>query len=49
MGQTITLKAGDKLLTGQAIDIDKTGALIVEVDGEKVTVSGGEVTVVKRP
>ncbi|MEE8404809.1 MAG: biotin--[acetyl-CoA-carboxylase] ligase [candidate division Zixibacteria bacterium] len=49
LGQTITLKTGDKSLTGQAIDIDRTGALIVEVDGEKVTVSGGEVTVVKRP
>ena len=47
LGQTITLKTGDKLITGQAIDINKTGALIVEVDGEKVTVSGGEVTVVK--
>ncbi|MCH7947870.1 MAG: biotin--[acetyl-CoA-carboxylase] ligase [candidate division Zixibacteria bacterium] len=49
LGQTITLKAGDKLLTGEAIDIDKTGALIVKVDGKKVTVSGGEVTVLKRP
>ena len=47
LGQTIILKTGDKSLTGQAIDINKTGALIVEVDGEKVTVSGGEVTVVK--
>ncbi|MCH7689835.1 MAG: biotin--[acetyl-CoA-carboxylase] ligase [candidate division Zixibacteria bacterium] len=47
LGQTIILKTGDKSLTGQAIDIDKTGALIVEVNGEKVTVSGGEVTVVK--
>ena len=47
LGQTIILKTGDKSLTGLAIDIDKTGALIVEVNGEKVTVSGGEVTVVK--
>ena len=47
LGQTITLKTGDKLLTGQALDIDKTGALIIEVDGKKISVSGGEVTVVK--
>lgn len=47
LGQTITLKTGDKLITGQAIDIDQTGALIIETDGKKLAVSGGEVTVVK--
>ena len=49
VGKTITLKGGYKYMAGEAIDIDKAGALIVKVDGKKVTVSGGEVTVLKRP
>jgi len=49
LGQKITIKAGDKLLTGKAVNIDKTGALIIEMGGKKVIVSGGEVTVIKRP
>ncbi|MCH9023993.1 MAG: hypothetical protein IH931_01545 [candidate division Zixibacteria bacterium] len=40
LGQTITIKTGDKLICGQAVDIDKTGALIVETGGKKIIVSG---------
>ena len=49
LGQKITIKTGHKLICGQAVNIDKTGALIVETGGKKIIVSGGEVTVVKRP
>lgn len=47
LNKTLTLKSGADKITGRAVDIDKTGALIIETGGKKVTVSGGEVTVVK--
>ncbi len=47
LNKTLTLKSGADKITGRAVDIDKTGALIIETRGKKVTVSGGEVTVVK--
>jgi BirA family biotin operon repressor/biotin-[acetyl-CoA-carboxylase] ligase len=49
LGQTLTLRTGANRITGQAVDIDKTGALIIERDGEQITLSGGEVTIVKKP
>jgi len=47
LNKTLTLKSGSDKITGRAVDIDKTGALIIETDGKKIAVSGGEVTVVK--
>ena len=46
LNKTLTLKSGSDKITGRAVDIDKTGALIIETGGKKVTVSGGEVTVI---
>jgi len=47
LNKRLTLKSGADKISGRAVDIDRTGALIIETDGKKVAVSGGEVTVVK--
>ena len=47
LNKMLTVKSGADKITGRAVDIDKTGALVIETDGKKMVVSGGEVTVVK--
>ncbi|MFQ5453482.1 MAG: biotin--[acetyl-CoA-carboxylase] ligase [Candidatus Zixiibacteriota bacterium] len=47
IGTTVKLTSGKKVVIGKAVDIDKTGGLIIEKDGNRITVSSGEVTVVK--
>ena len=49
LGTTVRLNIGRQTITGIAVDIDKSGALVVNVDGKKVPVAGGEVSVVKTP
>ncbi len=47
IGAPVKLDYGKKIIEGIAVDIDKTGALILEKDGKKIQVNSGEVTVVK--
>ncbi len=47
IGTVVQLNIGRQTIAGIAVDIDKSGALIVDVDNQQVSVSGGEVTVVK--
>lgn len=49
IGNTVSLNSGRQTISGKAVDIDKSGALIVVVDGKRIPVSGGEVSVVKTP
>ena len=48
IGRNVMLRFGNKTVEGKAVDIDATGALIIEKDGERRPVTSGEVTVVKR-
>ncbi|MGH8015941.1 MAG: biotin--[acetyl-CoA-carboxylase] ligase [Candidatus Zixiibacteriota bacterium] len=48
LNQEITLSWPGNTLNGTAVDIDASGALIVESNGNRTTVSSGEVTVVKK-
>ena len=47
LGKQVTLKVGNKTLTGIARDINPDGALMVECENRLVPVSSGEVTVVR--
>ncbi len=47
LGKEVTLNKGNKTLTGIARDIDPSGALVVACDNRLITVTSGEVTVVK--
>jgi BirA family transcriptional regulator, biotin operon repressor / biotin---[acetyl-CoA-carboxylase] ligase len=48
LGSTVEVETGDGSLVGRAVDVDATGALVVEDrDGRRQVVSGGEVTRVR--
>ncbi len=48
LGSTVAVGTTDGPLTGRAVDLDETGALVVEDgDGRRHTVTGGEVTRVR--
>ncbi len=47
IGQNVKLSFGNHIVEGKAVDIDATGALIIEKDGQRRVVTSGEVTVVK--
>jgi BirA family biotin operon repressor/biotin-[acetyl-CoA-carboxylase] ligase len=47
IGTTVELNMGRQTIRGKAVDIDKSGALVVDIDDRQVSVAGGEVTVVK--
>lgn len=48
LGQTVRLLSGDTILEGIAADIDLSGALVLEMNGKRMLVSAGEVSVVKQ-
>ena len=47
IGHQVKLALGRKIIEGTALDIDADGSLILETDQGPITVSSGEVTVVK--
>jgi BirA family biotin operon repressor/biotin-[acetyl-CoA-carboxylase] ligase len=47
IGKPVELMSGKKIIKGIAKNIDKSGALILDVDGSNLVVNSGEVTVVK--
>ena len=47
IGSWIKLNYGNKIIEGLAVDIDTNGALIIEIEGEKISINSGEVTVIK--
>ncbi|UCC43897.1 MAG: biotin--[acetyl-CoA-carboxylase] ligase [Candidatus Zixiibacteriota bacterium] len=47
LGYTVSVRSGKNVITGQAVDIDDHGHLILEVDQRRLALSAGEVTVVK--
>ena len=48
LGATVDVETTEGPVTGRAVDLDETGALVVEDgDGRRHTVSGGEVTRVR--
>ena len=47
LGSHVRLRFGNRIVEGTAVDIDRTGALIIEMDGKRRTITSGEVTVVK--
>ena len=47
IGSEVKLKSGRKIISGKAVDIDLSGALLVDVGNEIIAVTSGEVTVVK--
>ncbi len=48
LGRNVQLRFGNRTVEGTAVDIDATGALIIEKDGARRPVTSGEVTVVKK-
>lgn len=48
IGRTVRLSFGNRIVEGAAVDIDSTGALIIEKDGQRRQVTSGEVTVVRQ-
>ncbi len=48
LNQEVTLQWNGAAVTGTAVDIDSTGSLIIESNENRMTVSSGEVTVVKK-
>ena len=48
LGQEVTVRSGQSLISGQVTDIDPTGCLIMETTDGPRTVSAGEVTIVKK-
>ena len=42
LGRTITLETASGEVTGEAVDIDPSGALVIEVDGARQTVFAGD-------
>ncbi|UCG62513.1 MAG: biotin--[acetyl-CoA-carboxylase] ligase [Candidatus Zixiibacteriota bacterium] len=47
LGENVELRFGNKTVSGRVVDIDATGALIIEKDGIRRPVTSGEVSVVK--
>lgn len=47
IGHTVQLSIGRKVVEGIAVDIDSSGALIFEQDGQRRAITSGEVSVVK--
>ena len=47
LGNHIVLKRGKTILEGKAVDINEKGALIIEKDKKLITITSGEVSVVK--
>jgi BirA family biotin operon repressor/biotin-[acetyl-CoA-carboxylase] ligase len=43
VGQRVEVLVGERAVTGVAVDIDETGALVVESGGTRVALTGGEV------
>ncbi len=48
LNQKVALQWNGAAVSGTAVDIDQCGSLIIENDGNRLTVSSGEVTVVKK-
>jgi len=48
LNKEVALQWGGAALSGMAVDIDQSGSLIIESNGNRVAVSSGEVTVVKK-
>jgi BirA family biotin operon repressor/biotin-[acetyl-CoA-carboxylase] ligase len=48
LNQEVTLKWNDAAVTGRALDIDLTGSLLIQSGENKLSISSGEVTVVKK-
>ena len=48
LGRNVQLRFGNRTVEGTAVDVDATGALIIEKDGARRPVTSGEVTVVKK-
>ncbi len=46
LGQRVRLVSGTHGLEGKAVDIDRDGALILESEGSRLTISAGEVSVI---
>ena len=47
IGHPIRLSVGRRTVEGIAVDIDKTGGLVIEREGRREVISSGEVTVIK--
>ena len=47
LGENVELRFGNKTVSGRVVDIDVTGALIIEKDSVRRPVTSGEVSVVK--
>ncbi len=43
LGSTVTVDTGDGIVTGLAVDLDESGALVLDAGGVRHVVSGGEV------
>ncbi len=48
LNQEVALQWSGATVSGRAVDIDPSGSLIIESDGNRISVSSGEVTVVKK-
>ncbi len=48
LNKEVTLQWNGAAVTGTAVDIDTSGSLIIESNGNRMSVSSGEVTVVKK-
>jgi len=48
LGQEISVQGNGSTISGRAVDIDKSGVLIIEWNGIRTTIASGEVTVVKK-
>ncbi len=48
IGHPVQLQSGKETIEGIAIDIAEDGSLVVDRDGRNLTVTGGEVTVIKK-
>ncbi len=48
IGSEVSLKSGRRQITGTVVDIDRNGALMLEIDGQVRAVTSGEVTVIKK-
>jgi BirA family biotin operon repressor/biotin-[acetyl-CoA-carboxylase] ligase len=47
LNQNVSIQSGSEIIAGKAVDIDKTGSLIMETESGRRVISSGEVTVIK--
>ncbi len=48
VGETVSLSLGKKIITGKVVDINPDGSLVVDQNGERISLTCGEVTVIKK-